>query len=468
MELLYKFLLQDKPIARKFHATTGPQWILLCPPHLQDHCATSVHAIQACAGRNAVRKTIRGHNIANVPDSVVDPILQSCPTCLVTKNPPPVRECTAIRPKQSEDRIQAWDVTTLGEGTDAAIHTVDKPGGFNEVYAIDTEKLFVVAAAMVKSWMAYEPPTTVRCDNGPAFIGELLQIIRDVFNVKVEFIQSRQAHQNGQCERAHRPVLQKAASIGARFPHLTNFECMDMACAVYNKEYTRTLGMSPWEYRYGRKTTSQIGTHVPAESATRAASNTNKKVPHKVSLDDLVTCSTAIRQEAQAHYSRYQDTYDGKSTVRDTHVRIGDLGTVRIPPATRATTTSSKLLGFTKKGPFLCIGFAGKCLRLQDVIWKTPMPKPVSRSQCIVFRRAGDNTLQQMESTLGRMAPVINDAYAANQKKLDLLKERLKDRPDAPICTSCKKPTHKWHALRMCQPCYQKHAYHRKKGNAPA
>ncbi|KAK3253560.1 hypothetical protein CYMTET_37193 [Cymbomonas tetramitiformis] len=175
MELLYKFLLQDKPIARKFHATTSPQWILLCPPHMQDHCATSVHAIQACAGRNAVRKTIRGHNIANVPDSVVDPILQSCPTCLVTKNPPPVRECTAIRPKQSEDRIQAWDVTTLGEGTDAVIHTVDKPGGFNEVYAIDTEKLFVVAAAMVKSGMAYEPPTTVRCDNGPAFIGELLQ-----------------------------------------------------------------------------------------------------------------------------------------------------------------------------------------------------------------------------------------------------------------------------------------------------
>ncbi len=159
-------IFQDKPIARKFHATTGSQWILLCPPHLQDHCATSVHAIQACAGRNAVRKTIRGHNIANVPDSVIDPILQSCPTCLVTKNPPPVRECTAIRPKQSEDRIQAWDVTTLGEGTDAVIHTVEQ-----------LPQLFVVAAAMVKSCMAYEPPTSVRCDNGPAFIGELLQVL---------------------------------------------------------------------------------------------------------------------------------------------------------------------------------------------------------------------------------------------------------------------------------------------------
>ncbi|KAK3248100.1 hypothetical protein CYMTET_42422 [Cymbomonas tetramitiformis] len=197
----------------------------------------------------------------------------------------------------------------LGEGTDAILHTINEPGNWHEVFHVQTEKvhfppaqLYIVAAAMMKSWLQYDAPTAVRCDNGPAFVGELIQVLRNVFSVKIRLIQSRQAYQNGKIERCHHP-----------------------------------------------------------------------EAPRPISAADVATISTTIRQEALLHHHQYQNTYDGKGIVRDSHVRVGDLVTVRIPDATRATKTKSKVLGFTKSHPYLCIGLVGKAVRLKDVLHGTPM-----------------------------------------------------------------------------------------------
>ncbi|KAK3284477.1 hypothetical protein CYMTET_7873 [Cymbomonas tetramitiformis] len=67
--------------------------------------------------------------------------------------------------------------------------------------------------------------------------------------------------------------------------------------------------------------------------------------------------------------------------------------------------------------------------------------------QCDICRRAAtDSSLQQTENTFLAMKDTIEAAYAAN---LASLKEKLKNRPDAPICTKCKKPVDRYHALRM-------------------
>ncbi|KAK3272970.1 hypothetical protein CYMTET_18761 [Cymbomonas tetramitiformis] len=55
-------------------------------------------------------------------------------------------------------------------------------------------------------------------------------------------------------------------------------------------------------------------------------------------------------------------------------------------------------------------------------------------------RAATDSSLQQMENTLLAMKDTIEAAYAANTTNLASLKEKLTNRPDAPICTKCKKP----------------------------
>eukprot|EP00854_Cymbomonas_tetramitiformis_P030134 gene30134-37630_t len=168
-ENLQQFLLQASPLARKNVTSDGEaEWILLCPPELWNHAANTAHLLHGCGGRDDARKTLRSHSITNIPDSVIMPILQSCPNCLINKAPPPMRHTTAIRPR-GEERVQCWDCTMFGEGTEGQIHAVDMPGTYHEVFHIDTEKMFVVAAAMAKSWMSYDAPGAIRCDNGPAF-----------------------------------------------------------------------------------------------------------------------------------------------------------------------------------------------------------------------------------------------------------------------------------------------------------
>ncbi|KAK3237967.1 hypothetical protein CYMTET_51990 [Cymbomonas tetramitiformis] len=200
------------------------------------------------------------------------PILQGCKNCLINKRPPPMRQTTAIKVPITEV-VQCWDASMLGEGTDAILHTINEPGNWHEVFHVQTEKLYIVATAMMKSWLQYDAPTAVRCDNGPAFVGELIQVLRNVFGVKIRLIQSRQAYQNGKIER----------------------------------------------------------------------SSTDPEAPRPISAADVATISTTIRQEALLHHHQYQNTYDGKGIVRDSHIRVGDLVTVRIPDATRATKTKSKV-----------------------------------------------------------------------------------------------------------------------------
>ncbi|KAK3253521.1 hypothetical protein CYMTET_37234 [Cymbomonas tetramitiformis] len=68
-----------------------------------------------------------------------------------------------------------------------------------------------------------------------------------------------------------------------------------------------------------------------------------------------------------------------------------------------------------------------------------------------------------MENTLLAMKTAIEAAYAANTANLASLKDKHKNRPDAPIRTKCKNPVDRYHALRMRRSCYSKVAYSRSK-----
>eukprot|EP00854_Cymbomonas_tetramitiformis_P016844 gene16844-20012_t len=105
-------------------------------------------------------------------------------------------QTTAITIKDAK-RVQFWDIGENNEGTNTILHTIDDPGNHHDIYHVQTEKLFIVASAMVSNWEKFEAPTHIRCDNGPAFVAELIKIICNVFGVKISVIQARQAHQNG-------------------------------------------------------------------------------------------------------------------------------------------------------------------------------------------------------------------------------------------------------------------------------
>ncbi|KAK3265152.1 hypothetical protein CYMTET_26144 [Cymbomonas tetramitiformis] len=61
-----------------------------------------------------------------------------------------------------------------------------------------------------------------------------------------------------------------------------------------------------------------------------------------------------------------------------------------------------------------------------------------------------------MEMFLLSQKPRCDAAYAAQDKRLEELTDSLANRPDAPICATCKKPSHKLWCKGMCKPCYSK------------
>ncbi|KAK3274453.1 hypothetical protein CYMTET_17365, partial [Cymbomonas tetramitiformis] len=142
------------PVARRHVNTDGEaEWIRLCPPGLQTHVANTAHLLHDCGGRDDGCTTLRSHSIANVPDTVILPILQACPNCLINKAPPPMRHTTAIRPR-AEERVQCWDVTMFGEGTEGQIQAVDLPGNYHKVFHIDTEKARHAGFSYCLLWQA--------------------------------------------------------------------------------------------------------------------------------------------------------------------------------------------------------------------------------------------------------------------------------------------------------------------------
>ncbi|KAK3248866.1 hypothetical protein CYMTET_41685 [Cymbomonas tetramitiformis] len=139
MSNLFKFLVQAEPMAWRHTTSDGDVWILLCPPEWQNHAATTSHFLQGCTGRDDARHLLRAHNIANVPDSVILPIIQACPTCLINKCPPSMRQTTAITIKDAK-RVQFWDIGENNEGTNTILHTIDDPGNHHDIYHVQTEK----------------------------------------------------------------------------------------------------------------------------------------------------------------------------------------------------------------------------------------------------------------------------------------------------------------------------------------
>ncbi|KAK3273508.1 hypothetical protein CYMTET_18257 [Cymbomonas tetramitiformis] len=137
---------------------------------------------------------------------------------------------------------------------------------------------------------------------------------------------------------------------------------------------------------------------------------------------------------------------------------VGDAVLLRRTGADRAAITTSKFLGFANTGPFILSDeFVGKsAVRLRDTLWGHELPDRVPLSRLSRFRRRGTTSVIQFEDILRTQdKPKLDVAYEARQSRLVQLKADLaNNRPDAPVCTSCKKKVDRLHATRMCKPCY--------------
>ncbi|KAK3271019.1 hypothetical protein CYMTET_20612 [Cymbomonas tetramitiformis] len=362
---------------------------------------------------------LRANNIANIPFSAYTNI--ACPVCIVNKAPPPMRKTVAIVPPKGEV-VQSWDHTADNEGGNGILHVIDNHK-WEEVYLCNTEKIYVGMAAMVKNWEEYDPPDAVRCDNGPAFASHFLQMVANVYGIKIRFIQPGESQQNGAIENAHKP---HHASLSTTIPAL-------------QPEH-------------------------PVSSSGASSSTHHGPAPIEITLEDTFAIQHGIRKEADLYQEQYQKQYDGKSKVKDTHARVGDLILVRIRPTVAAAVSTSKLIAPVNKGPFIMTEAVGKqSIRYKDILWGTPCDKPISRRQIHIFKRCGESSFQQMEEILLRDKATYQKSYDIQEARLAQLYLDLADRPDAPICVRCKKPVPKIHSKKMCQPCYGKNYNEAKK-----
>ncbi|KAK3250370.1 hypothetical protein CYMTET_40251 [Cymbomonas tetramitiformis] len=410
---------------------------------------------------------LRANNIANIPFSAYTNI--ACPVCIVNKAPPPMRKTVAIVPPKGEV-VQSWDHTADNEGGNGILHVIDNHK-WEEVYLCNTEKIYVVMAAMVKNWEEYDPPDAVRCDNGPAFASHFLQMVANVYGIKIRFIQPGESQQNGAIENAHKPHHASVRSLLIQYPHLTSFEAHIKSVNIRRKQFNRALGCSPWQYRYGKTPRAQLSTTIPAlqpehpvSSSGASSSTQHGPAPIEITLEDTFAIQHGIRKEADLYQEQYQKQYDGKSKVKDTHARVGDLILVRIRPTVAAAVSTSKLIAPVNKGPFIMTEGVGKqSIRYKDILWGTPCDKPISRRQIHIFKRCGESSFQQMEEILLRDKATYQKSYDIQEARLAQLYLDLADRPDAPICVRCKKPVPKIHSKKMCQPCYGKNYNEAKK-----
>ncbi|KAK3238503.1 hypothetical protein CYMTET_51490 [Cymbomonas tetramitiformis] len=101
--------------------------------------------------------------------------------------------------------------------------------------------------------------------------------------------------------------------------------------------------------------------------------------------------------------------------------------------------------------------------RIEDILWGKLFPQPVPLARLSLFRARGTSSVSKLEELLAADKPKLDTAYAAQDRRLQELKEDLASRPDAPVCTVCKKKVDRFHAKKMCKPCYTKHTYTRSK-----
>ncbi|KAK3240313.1 hypothetical protein CYMTET_49844 [Cymbomonas tetramitiformis] len=252
------------------------------------------------------------------------------------------------------------------------------------------------------------------------------------------------------------------------FAGLHAFEAHLMTVSIANKQQYAPTGISPFEFRYARAP----GTVLTSEIGEQPLSTLDPEAPtpQVVNIKDRLALSHAIRQAATTHQSKYQDRYDGKNNGKAPTLQLGDAVLLRRSGPDRSAITTSKLLGFANTGPFVIEEFVGKSsARLRDPLWGTSMPTTVKLERLSLFRRRDSTPIPQFEEILRTQdKPKLDAAYETREKRLQESKADLASRPDAPVCTSCKKNVDRLHAKYMCKPCYTKLANSRAKAKRVA
>ena len=205
-----------------------------------------------------------------------------------------------------------------------------------DIVQISDKSSMEVAGCLESAWLnRYPIPTEVIADRGREFMGEVLRMLREDYNVKKNLITTRNPQANSICERAHQTVhnLLRTLSIHEELDHSqasdTFSEALTAVRKAINSTVHTTLNATPTQLVFGRDAFLPVGFEADwsyiANRKQRLIQQNNKRenakrIAHTYEVGDRV------RITHDPHRKHGDDITKGPFVI----TRVNDNGTVQL------------------------------------------------------------------------------------------------------------------------------------------
>lgn len=358
-EDLQKMFLENKSknYTKKEYFYSDYTYRLICyndrivlPKSLQGLCVRWYHQWLQHPGMQRTELTIAQHYYWKGMRTMIMSMCKKCSLCQLTKANTSAKY-GKIPPKKLRDELLPWhtvhidligpyNIGATPKGKEQrkfkCLTMIDPATGWFEIAHVEDKYAITASQAFETTWlMRYPWPTEVVVDRGTEFMGELIRMCREDYNIKRKPISTRNPQSNSMIERAHQTIgnmfrtkqLHNYAYEDVDFllPGLLNSVAFAMRSTIHT-----TLNATPTQLVFGRDHILPVQfqadwDYIRSRKLHRIIQNNKKenakRIEHQYNVGDRVK----VLQDPNAKYGD-KDRFVGPQTV----TAVYDNGTVML------------------------------------------------------------------------------------------------------------------------------------------
>lgn len=160
-------------------------------------------------------------------------VTTACGACRSTRSRPPRSVVTLPRPTLFNDTV-AMDLAEI-DRRGVFLHLVDLGTRLSRCIVIPDKEAGTVVRALLTTWICvYGACRVLLSDPGREFHNQLLRVLAERFNIRVDVTAAQSAWSNGVCERHNGVIKHMVAALAKDYPTATLQELLDHACFAKN------------------------------------------------------------------------------------------------------------------------------------------------------------------------------------------------------------------------------------------